>query len=218
MLSILGVSVYALVDAELVSRSATVDSEIIEAAKLENGKLFGALEHDSEYVIGWLNIYNTHINYPITQGKDNAWFLNRNYRGEFATAGSIFLDYRNQNDFTDNFSIIYGHRMGNGEMFSDIHYFEDKKYFNEHQEGLLRLRGVDIPISIVAYAKIDARDWTIYNAEKSRNDNNVVSYIFKLAKVRGGYVDMDGDYILLSTCDGSEKDKRDVLLARLVRG
>ncbi len=158
LLSILSVSLYALVDAKLVSNSATVESELLEAAESEGDELFEVLDRDSEYVIGWLRIYGTNINYPVAQADDNAWFLNRNYRGEFATAGSLFLDYRNNSNFIDGFSIIYGHRMGNGEMFSDIHKYKDSNYFWKHRIGLFRLRGGDIEFKVVAYAEVNAED------------------------------------------------------------
>ena len=92
------------------------------------------------------------------QGNDNDWFLNRNYKGDFATAGSLFLDYRNANDFGDKFSIIYGHRMGNGEMFSDIQKYKTRTFFEEHHSGSLRQAEQSFKIEIIAYAEIDADD------------------------------------------------------------
>ena len=58
------------------------------------------LKSKNETTRGWIKVGGTNINYPVVKGKDNAWFLNRNYRGEFATAGSLFLDYRNEGDFS----------------------------------------------------------------------------------------------------------------------
>ena len=214
LLSILSVSLYALVDAKLVSNSATVESELLEAAESEGDELFEVLDRDSEYVIGWLRIYGTNINYPVAQADDNAWFLNRNYRGEFATAGSLFLDYRNSSNFIDGFSIIYGHRMGNGEMFSDIHKYKDSNYFWKHRSGLLRLRGGDIELEVVAYAEVNAEDWRIYNVEESRDNYGVVGYILDGAEIKSENATSDNGYILLSTCDGSEKNKRNVLLVK----
>lgn len=89
------------------------------------------------------------------QGGDNGWFLNRNYKGIFATAGSIFLDFRNVKDFSDKFSVIYGHRMGNGEMFSDIQKFKNEEFFNLHQNGILRLRERLLNLEVAAYAEIN---------------------------------------------------------------
>ena len=166
----LWIGVCALFDAILVSHSAVIDKGILELANAQSDKLFD--EMNSKYVIAWLKIDNTNINYPVVQGEDNSWFLNRNYKGDFATAGSIFLDYRNVKDFGDNFSIIYGHRMGNGEMFSDIQKYKNEEFFSLNQSGSLRLKKREISLKIIAYAEVKADDWGIYNVEKSANDNS----------------------------------------------
>ena len=62
-------------------------------------------------VVGWITIFDTHISYPVVQGKDNQEYLNKDVFGKFSFSGSIFLDYRNACDFTDSYSIIYGHHM-----------------------------------------------------------------------------------------------------------
>ena len=207
------VGLFALIDANLVSRGGLVDNDLAEIAKDDNGnkRLFSRLDEESQYVIAWLTILETNINYPVVQGDDNNWFLNRNYKGDFATAGSIFLDYRNSSSFTDYFSIIYGHRMGNGEMFSDIYKFKDRAYFNEHRRGMLRMRDYDLQVVVVSYAEVDANDWNIYNVGRSRNDKNVVKYIMDRAEIVVDDVGAES-HLLLSTCDGDKKNKRDVLL------
>ena len=168
------VGLFALADVHLVSRSGLIDNDLVEIVKDadSNKQLFDRLDEESRYIIAWLTIFGTNIDYPVVQGNDNSWFLNRNYKGDFATAGSIFLGYRNGSSFTDYFSIIYGHRMGNGEMFSDIYKFKDRAYFDEHRRGMLRMRDYDLQIVVVSYAEIDADDWAIYNVGRSRNDRN----------------------------------------------
>ena len=194
-----------------------MEASLIMLANQDGDEVFDVTDKESEYVIAWLRIDGTNIDYPVVQGKNNTWFLNRNYKGEFATAGSLFLDYRNSMDFSDNFSIIYGHRMGNGEMFSDIQKFKDGDFFSSHRNGVLKRRGVSHDLEIVVYAEIDARNWNVYNTGVSRmNDKyGVTEEIFDAAIWRrddGG----NGRFVLLSTCDGQDKDKRDVLLVRLL--
>lgn len=175
------ISIYALLDVLLVSHSALIDRGVLRLAETQSDQLFD--EIDSKYVIAWIKIDDTNINYPVVQGSDNAWFLNRNYKGVFATAGSIFLDYRNTKNFSDSFSIIYGHRMGNGEMFSDIQKFKNGEFFNSHQEGVLSLRERFLNLKIIAYAEIDDDDWAIYNVEKSANDkaSQAINKVFDAA-------------------------------------
>lgn len=70
-------------------------------------------------VKGWISIPNTNINYPILQGNDNNYYLNRDINKEYNRNGSIFMDYRNH-EFNDNNTIIYGHNMNTEAMFSDL--------------------------------------------------------------------------------------------------
>ena len=58
-----------------------VDEKIVQLAETQSDDLFA--EMDSEYVIAWITINDTNINYPVVQGGDNGWFLNRNYKGIF---------------------------------------------------------------------------------------------------------------------------------------
>ena len=88
-------------------------------------------------VVGWIKIFDTHISYPVVQGKDNQEYLNKDVFGEFSFSGSIFLDYRNACDFTDSYSIIYGHHMEYGAMFGDVVEFKNDDYFQEHKTGAL---------------------------------------------------------------------------------
>lgn len=213
MIPIFGIGLYALGDAFAVSQSASVGDDLAELANHDDDEVFIEIERDSRYVIAWLSIEGTNINYPVVQGEDNAYFLNRNYKGEYATAGSLFLDYRNDKDFGDVFSIIYGHRMGNGEMFSDIHKFKNADFLNAHRMGKLKLRGRSYNLEILTYAEIKADDWSIYNVEKSRTNKEVINKI-----VGDDSLEVVGEerYVLLSTCDGARKKIRNVLLAKLL--
>ena len=80
---------------------------------------FDELHKINPEIKAWLKINNTEIDYPVVQTSDNTKYLTRNYRGDFATAGSIFVDYRNHG-FKDDFTLVYGHRMDGKLMFGGI--------------------------------------------------------------------------------------------------
>ena len=90
-----------------------------------NSITLGELMKLNKDVVGWIKIFDTHISYPVVQGKDNQEYLNKDVFGEFSFSGSIFLDYRNACDFTDSYSIIYGHHMEYGAMFGDVVEFKN---------------------------------------------------------------------------------------------
>ena len=58
----------------------------------DNGASFGRLRAVNSDVCAWLTLDGTGIDYPVLQGRDNMTYLNRDVYGNFALAGSIFLD------------------------------------------------------------------------------------------------------------------------------
>lgn len=94
---------------------------------------FHALHEINNDIVGWITIEDTIIDYPIVQTTDNEYYLNQNYREEKSRAGSIFMDYRN-NLYTENENIIlYGHRMKDETMFSQLTKYENKDFFDTHK-------------------------------------------------------------------------------------
>lgn len=88
-------------------------------------------------VVGWITLDDTNIDYPIMQGETNDAYLNTDPYGDFALSGSIFLDSRNKPDFTDKYSLIYGHHMEHDYMFGGLDHFLEKDYFDKHRTGTL---------------------------------------------------------------------------------
>lgn len=85
----------------------------------------------SEYddVIGWISIEGTAIDYPVLQSTDNDYYLEHNFKGEQDKKGSIYMDYRNGNMSEDQNYLIYGHKMSDGSMFSDLaNYVQGNNY------------------------------------------------------------------------------------------
>lgn len=78
---------------------------------------FESLQSINPEVIAWIQIPALDISYPVAKGTDNAYYLHHMINGETNKSGSIFMDYHNQEDFTDRNTIIYGHNMRDGSMF-----------------------------------------------------------------------------------------------------
>mgnify|MGYP006379642681 FL=1 len=75
------------------------------------------LQTQYDEMIGWIQIEQTKIDYPIMQAENNEFYLTHSYEGKKLRAGSIFLDYRNDPFLNDRHFIIYGHDLRNGSMF-----------------------------------------------------------------------------------------------------
>lgn len=79
---------------------------------------FPALWLTSPDTIGWLDLSNIRINYPILYREgDREFYLHHDAQGNYAYAGSIYMEDFNRPDFSDPVTVIYGHNMKNNTMF-----------------------------------------------------------------------------------------------------
>ena len=204
--------IYSAIDAQLVVESANLPVEIVELAPDNDEIDLTALASINSDIIGWITVDGTNINYPVLKGEYNDYYLARDYTRKWATAGSIFMDFRNSANLGDVLTIIYGHRMGYGKMFSDVTLFADGDYFANHLTGSFFSDNKKYSLRTVAFALISATDQSIYDVMHSRGDMSVVRKIYESAKWRNGLLPPDGHFVLLSTCDARDRSMRDVLL------
>lgn len=86
----------------------------------------------NDTTIGWIFIPGTNINYPIMHGQNDSYYLDHNWKGEPYWNGSIFLD--DNNTGFNNVSLINGHNMLNGIMFSQLIDFQNKDFFDGNHD------------------------------------------------------------------------------------
>lgn len=149
----------------------------------------------------WIRIDDTNIDYPIVQGCDNAYYQNHDYKGNANAYGALFIDYRNSVDFTDDYTLVYGHNSLYNLMFSDLKKLIKKpdsdvymsfKYnnFEEHLYEICAISVVDETCPI--YDLCD-----LQTMQDIMKDNAVY------------YKSCDSNLILLTTCYGRRgTDKR----------
>ena len=168
-------------------------------------------------VIGWITIDGTNIDYPIVQGKDNGTYINQNVMGEFSLSGAIFLDARNQPDFSDNLSVIYGHNMTGNMMFGGLKLFEDEEYFQTHRTGTLFHDENYYQLEIFSCFPANGYDKYVYRLPLlSEQYPEWLSYITERSVQKAEAFPIDMPVLLMSTCAVGETDGR-TLLACAVR-
>ena len=94
-----------------------------------------ALQEINPDVVGWIQIPETVVDYPIVQGPDNQYYLDRDWQRSHNRAGAIFMDYRNDPDALaepQNHTILYGHHMRDGSMFRALVNYKEPGYLNDH--------------------------------------------------------------------------------------
>ena len=81
----------------------------------------------NEDIVGWIKIDNTNIDYPILHSNNDLYYLKHNYMKEYNSNGSIFTI--NNLPFEDKETIVHGHNMRNGIMFSELSKYLKKDFF-----------------------------------------------------------------------------------------
>ena len=89
--------------------------------------------------IGWIQIKDTNINYPIVQHKDNEYYLNHDFYNKKTEVGWIYADYRNNFESLDNNTIIYGHNLINKIMFGEISDFLEEEWLNKEKKPYIKV-------------------------------------------------------------------------------
>ena len=83
-------------------------------------------------IVGWIRLDGTPINYPVMQHTNNDYFLARLPDKTPHRNGSIFLDYRNNSDFSDKSNLVYGHETRSGDMFASLKNYRNQEFFNNN--------------------------------------------------------------------------------------
>lgn len=90
------------------------------------------LKNINSDIIAWLYCEGTSVNSPVVQAEDNEYYLARQFDKTKSSAGSLFLDCRNNISSRDENLIIYGHRMKDDSMFGIIPMYADEDYYLDH--------------------------------------------------------------------------------------
>lgn len=184
------------------------------------------LKEENSDVIGWIQIDNTTIDYPILQTTNNEYYLTHNYKKEKSKYGSIYLN--SKCNILDNNSnlIIYGHNMKDKQMFNQLLNYSDKNYYNEHKRiRIATEQGESEYIIISAFkSKIFYQDkedaFKYYNYTKFNNADEYNEFISNCKKIQLYDTGVSAEYgdklITLVTCEYSQEDGRFVVVAKKV--
>lgn len=173
-------------------------------------------------VYGWIEIPGTKVNYPVVQREDdNLYYLDRTPEGSSNIEGSIFSEDYNRRDFTDPVTVLYGHNMKNGDMFGELHLFEDKSFFDANRDLYFYLKDKKLTYRIFAAVLFDNRH--IMQSYDFSSEDSFLLFIREIMSIRNMRSNVDGDVsilptdkiLTLSTCHGMGSDYRYLVLGVL---
>ncbi|MGL4738479.1 MAG: class B sortase [Cellulosilyticaceae bacterium] len=170
--------------------------------------------------VGWIEIEDTKINYPVMQHPtDGEYYLKRNFDGEYAYSGTPFLDEKCDINNEASHQIIYGHNMKNGTMFGNLKAYKEKAYWEQHDTIILETaEGIK---SYRIFAVLNSPKETDYfELRKNLQHKTEDEYVFFVEKLKNqalyptGLMPQDMEQLLfLVTCDENSNAKGRLIIA-----
>ena len=172
---------------------------------------FNKLKEKNKEIVAYLKVNGTKIDYVVTKGSDNAYYLKHNLYKEYNRAGWIFMDYHNKLDGTDKNIVIYGHNTLDGTMFGTLRNVVKKNWYENDDNHIIKLELEDeiLTYQVFSTYSIKVEDYYINTIFKDNDEFNVFINTLKNRSVYNYGVDVNGDdsILTLSTCTGNGKSR-----------
>ena len=186
---------------------------------------FEALYAQNSDLIGWIKMADS-VDYPVLY-RDNSFYMDHDFYGQYSQAGSIFLDARNGMYMDDSAMLIYGHNMRSGEMFGDLDAYRETKYLCKYpiislqsaweseprQYVLISLFDASMNKSDPSYIRIVRTAFDTDEEKQAFIDEMRARSIYKIPLE----ADANDQLLTLVTCSYSHDNGRFLLFARQLR-
>ncbi|MDR0963609.1 MAG: class B sortase, partial [Clostridium sp.] len=170
------------------------------------------LYNSNKKLIGWLQIADTNIDYPVMQTSNNEYYLEHNLNQEYDKNGSIFMDYQCDVIERSTNLIIYGHNMKSGRMFGQLDNYSKKQYYEKHpiisfdtiyEKGTYEIAYV-FRSHVYAENEITFKYYQFIDAQSEAHFDSTMQEMAAISLYDTGVTPTYGDQLLtLSTCDNS---------------
>ena len=177
---------------------------------------FDALHEVNQDIFSWVFVPGTSINYPVLQSPeelDTDYYLNTNLDGTAGYPGCIYIQKRNQKDYSDPLTVLYGHNMKNGTMFATLHSYEEETFFQENPYIYISTEEETIVYRIFAAVWYDNRLILDYYKDFTE-EGSLTEFLDSLSNYPGNFneditVDEQSDTVIgLSTCVSQRPNER----------
>ncbi len=213
-------SIVSVQPPQVVEIETSIEEEtvVIDVEKPSVEVDFAALQAINGQAVAWISSDDGSIHYPVVRGTDNDYYLNHLPDGTVNRNGSIFMDFRNQTDFSDLNTFIYGHNMLDGTMFASLGRYSEAGYYEAHPSLLLVTPERSYSLQVFAGCVVPGNS-DIYQITY-QNDEDFSAYLTKICAMSefSAPVEVTDDdrIVTLSTCAYSYEDARYVLFCKLV--
>lgn len=171
------------------------------------------LYNQNKRLIGWVQIADTNIDYPVMQTVDNEYYLEHDFEQNYDKNGCIFLDKDcNVVERSTNL-IVYGHHMKSGTMFGQLDKYADKSFYQAHQtfrfDTIYEMGTYQVvyvfQAQVLAEDEIAFKYYQFIDANSAEEFDSNMEAMAAMSLYDTGVTPVYGDKLVtLSTCDRSQ--------------
>lgn len=178
---------------------------------------FDRLREEYPGIAAWVYSPGTVIDYPVMQGEDNLYYLERLPDGTANRNGSVYIDYRNRADFSGRLTVLYGHHIRGGRMFSALSEYKKQEYYESHPEIYIYTPGSCLRVRLWAGVILDA-DWENFPIEMTAEEAGewLAEQTGRSTFESGWEPDPDGRFVAFCTCTYEYDNARYAVYGQIV--
>lgn len=171
---------------------------------------FEGLREKNPDVVAWIQIPALEgVDYPVVMGEDNAYYVSHNWEKEESEEGAIFLDFRNQPDFSQPHNILYGHCMKDGTMFQPLGQWEKESFLRGNDRTVLLYLPEEVRVyEIIGSERVNALDSRVYKTDYTAGEewaDAIGETLRHLWYETDTQYDGNSEILTLSTCMGGDQ-------------
>lgn len=181
----------------------------------------------NQELVGWLKIPGTNLDVQVVQTTDNEKYLKTDFYGKKSRYGCPYVDYRNDAKYLDDNTVIYGHHMSDGLMFSNLDKYKTIEGYKEspviQYDTIYQTYYFKIVAAFVTNSLAEDDNGYVFNYTVTdfASDEIFMSYVDEIRKRSIFNTDVsvlpDDKLLTLSTCSYEFSKARLVVVARLCR-
>ena len=206
-------------EAVIKQREKTKENAPEEA--VDNPIDFAELHKTNEDVSSWILIPDKNVNNPILYAGEQ-YYIRRGFDEEYSYAGSLFVENEyNSRDYNDPVTIVYGHQMQDGTMFSRLEEFLSEP-LTDSSEFVIYTEKEMLTYRIFAAVQYSSKHILRYN---NFSNKKIFDMFFKeIFEARDFASNVDnsvnieqGNITILSTCSLESSEKRFLVMGVCVK-
>ena len=184
-------------------------NDIQKVVERSDDDILSKLKKRNSDVIGYLEIPDTTISYPVMQSKNNPdFYLNHDIDRNYSFYGTPYLSAYCDIKSSDNL-IIYGHNINGGKMFGALTQYRDETFYKKHKDILFTTKDKK-KYKIFSVISVNKNDFPYWKFVMAQDESDYDTFINKVRQYSIYDIDITPKYgekiLTLSTCDNRRGD------------